>query len=149
MEVQQLMPAKRKAPDERGATRAGQDPQFLSRSVAISKRHGIAIPEPSPRWCPQARSWYNSLKLSGQSDLFEASDWATAVAAAEALHVFYRTRNASILGQWVRLSERLGVTVVDRKRNRIELVDSGAMDQDEDAADAAVLAWHKRIKGAS
>ena len=141
------MPAARKVPEARTGTGggAGQDPQFINVSKAASKRHGIAIPEADPAWRPAARSWYNSLKLSGQSELFEASDWATAVAAAQAYDAFLHTKQASILAQFVRLSERLGATVIDRKRSRIELVDTQAKDHDEEAADGAVLEWHRRL----
>jgi hypothetical protein len=114
-------------------------------SKAASMRDGIPIPDADPKWKPAARSWFNSLKLSGQSQMFEASDWATAVAAANAYDVFMRTWNASIFAQFVRLSERLGATLVDRKRSRIELEDPPPADADEEAADAALLHWHGRL----
>lgn len=144
------MPARKKPPEERSGqagTGRTQDPQFISVSKAPSRRNGITIPEPSPRWQPSAQSWFRSLQLSGQSDLYEASDWATAVAAAQAYNAFLKTGQASILAQFVRLSERLGVTVIDRKRSRIELIDTTASDVDEDAADAAVTGWHLRLQG--
>lgn len=84
--------------------------------------------------------------MSGQSDFYEASDWATAVAAAQAYDIFLRTYNASIFGSFVRLSERLGATITDRKRSRIELDDPEPADQDEDAADSAVQGWQARLK---
>jgi hypothetical protein len=114
-------------------------------SKAPSLRDGIPIPDADPKWKPAARSWFNSLKLSGQSQMFEASDWATAVAAANAYDVFMRTWNSSVFAQFVRLSERLGATLVDRKRARIELEDPAPADADEEAADAALLHWHGRL----
>ena len=103
------------------------------------------IPQADSSWRPKARSWYNSLKLSGQSEFFEPSDWATAVAAADAYDVFLRTHNASILAQFTRLSERLGATITDRQRNRIQLEEPAPDDEDEAAADAAVQGWQGRL----
>jgi hypothetical protein len=111
----------------------------------LSHREDIPIPAADPKWKPKARSWFNSLELSGQSDFFEASDWATAVAAADAYDVFLKTFNASIFAQFVRLSERLGCTVADRKRARIELGDPEPEDEDEAAADEAVLGWRGKL----
>jgi hypothetical protein len=110
-----------------------------------TRRNGIPIPEASERWLPISRSWYNSLKLSGQSAFYEASDWATAVAAAQAYDIFLRTYNASTLATFERLSARLGVTIVDRARARIELADPDPTDRDEEAADSAVIRWQGRL----
>ena len=121
------------------------DPRFIAVAKGQSRRAGITIPTAAAHWCPQARSWYNSLRLSGQSDFYEASDWATAICAAESYDMFFRTHNASILGSFVRLSERLGVTVTDRKRSRIELDDPEVSDADEEAANEAIVDWHRRL----
>ena len=43
------------------------------------------IPEPHEDWHPIALDWYESLADSGQSQYYEASDWATAVYVAEAM----------------------------------------------------------------
>jgi len=111
-----------------------------------SRRADIpAIPEASPNWHPQARSWFNSLKLSGQSDLFEASDWATAVCAAQAYDSFLRNHSPGVLAAFVRMSERLGATYIDRKKARIDLADPDAADADEDAADNVVWGWQERL----
>jgi hypothetical protein len=76
---------------------------------------------------------------------FEASDWATAVAAAEMYDRFLRTDNASILAQFVRLTERLGCTELDRKRGRIELIDGVVKDEDREAATEAVVKWRGHL----
>jgi hypothetical protein len=142
------MPARKKPADERTGKQkyAGQDPQFVEVSKGTSRNKGIPIPKASPKWHPAAQSWFRSLALSGQSEFYEASDWATAVACAQAYDAFLRTRNASLLGQFTRLSERLGATIIDRKRARIELVDADLADLDEDAADAAILRWQGRLR---
>lgn len=142
------MPTPRKQPGKRQggqATSAVDDPRFISVAKGSSRREGIPIPTANPAWLPEARSWYNSLRLSGQSDFYEASDWATAVAAAKAYDIFLRTYNASVLNAFVRLSERLGVTVIDRKRSRIELDDPEPRDEDDDAATSAVAHWYGRL----
>ena len=66
-----------------------------------TRRASIPIPDADERWRPEAQTWFRSLKLSGQSSLYEASDWATAVAAAQAYDIFLRTYNASLLAHFV------------------------------------------------
>lgn len=111
-----------------------------------TRRASIPIPDADDNWRPEAQSWFRSLKLSGQSEFYEASDWATAVAAAHAYDIFLRTYNASLLAHFVRLSERLGATVVDRKRARIELDEPGELrDVDEEVADNVVHGWQERL----
>jgi hypothetical protein len=122
------------------------DPRFIQVARGQSTNGNFPIPDPDPKWKPTAQSWFRSLKLSGQSEFYEPSDWATAVAAAQAYDVFLRTYNASIFAQFVRLSERLGCTISDRKRSRIELDEPDPTDDDEDEADDAVNGWHGRLK---
>jgi hypothetical protein len=136
-------------PEHRYGSRTGSldnDPRFIQVARGQSTSGNFPIPEPDPKWKPTARSWFNSLKLSGQSEFYEPSDWATAVAAAQAYDVFLRTYNASIFAQFVRLSERLGCTVLDRKRGRVELSEPDPTDEDEDEADDAVEGWHDRLR---
>jgi hypothetical protein len=122
------------------------DPRFIAVERGRSRREGIPIPEADPAWMPEAQSWFRALKLSGQSEFYEASDWATAVAAARAFDIAIRTHNASWFTNFTRLSERLGVTVVDRQRARIELEEPEPQDADEDAADEAVSGWQARLR---
>ena len=139
----------RKKPEQRSegskSTGVGDDPRFIEVSRVRHRNYTGPIPTPAGHWRPQTRSWFNSLSLSAQSDLYEPSDWATAVAAAEAYDIFLRTHNASILGSFVRLSERLGVCVSDRKRSRIEMEPPDTEDEDETAADKAVQGWQARL----
>jgi hypothetical protein len=121
------------------------DPRYVAQSRGRSNRGTFPIPEANEQWMPQARSWYNSLRLSGQSEFFEASDWATAICAAQAYDIFLRTYNAAIFASFVRLSERLGACILDRKRGRVELEDPEPQDADEDAADEAVQGWQRRL----
>jgi hypothetical protein len=145
------MAYKKKPPGERigHARYAKSDPRYQDQggpvTRGITRRDGIAIPEADPSWLPIARSWFNSLKLSGQCDLYEASDWMTAIAAAKALDMGLRSYNASLFAQFARLSERLGATFADRARARIVLDVPDVTDTDEDAADTVVYGWQSRL----
>jgi hypothetical protein len=136
-------------PEHRYGSRTGSldnDPRYIQIARGQASDGDIPRPKPDPKWKPEARSWFNSLALSGQSEFYEPSDWATAVAAAQAYDVFLRTYNASIFAQFVRLSERLGCTISDRKRSRIELGEPDPTDEDEDSADEVVEGWHGRLR---
>jgi|SRR5215469_6637266 len=138
----------KKRPEQRtgtGGSGAANDPRFIAISKGTTKRHGIPIPQPNPDWHPTAQSWFRSLALSGQSEFYEASDWATAVLAADVYDLFLRTARANYLPTFERLSQRLGVTVVDRKKSRIELDNDDVTDADEEAANDAVISWHGRL----
>ena len=138
----------KKRPEDRagtGGTGIADDPRFIAIAQGVSRRAGIPIPEANPLWHPQAKSWFNSLRMSGQSDFYEASDWATAVICAQLYDHYLRTYRVTLLPQFLRLSERLGVTIIDRKRNRIELDEPDTTDKDEEAADDAVIKWHGRL----
>jgi hypothetical protein len=121
-----------------------EDPRYLTTSKA--RRMAVpAIPEANPQWRPIVRSWYNSLKLSGQTQLWQPSDWTTAVLAAQAYHMFLQTGNGQILVTFNRMSERLGCTEIDRKRARIELTTEGEADQDKERAAKQVISWKGRL----
>jgi len=143
-----MPPAKR--PDKRSPASksmgSGDDPRYIALARGTSRRAGIPIPDVDDTWQPEVQSWFRSLKLSGQSAFFEASDWATAVAAARAYDMSIRTASPGWFGNFTRLSERLGCTITDRKRSRIELDDPDSQDADEDAADDAVAGWQARLK---
>lgn len=124
----------------------GDDPRFIAVTKGQSRRAGIPIPDVDDRWLPEVQSWFRSLKLSGQSAEYEASDWSVAVSAASAYNVALRTQSPGWFGSFVRLSERLGCTITDRKRSRIELDDPEPQDADEDAADEAVQGWQARLR---
>lgn len=143
------MVAAKKKPENRstrsGGSSSGDDPRYIAVARGQSTRDGIPIPGANPKWKPEAQSWFRALKLSGQSEFFEASDWATAVAAAGAYDIFLRTYNGNILTQFNRMSERLGCTVIDRKKSRIELAEPEPTDEDEDAADEILSEWQGRL----
>ncbi len=121
-----------------------EDPRYLSTTKA--RRMPVPhVPEADPRWKPIVRSWYNSLKVSGQTSLWQPSDWTTAVLAADTYNRFIQTGNGQILVTFNRMSERLGVTEIDRKRARIELTTEGEVDQDKARATRQVISWKGRL----
>jgi hypothetical protein len=112
-----------------------------------ARNNGIPIPDANPRWHPQAQSWFNSLKISGQSEFYEASDWAMAVVAAQTYDLFMRTYREALLLRFDRLSARLGACIADRNAARIRLEGEPqpVADEDEEAADAVVLDWRRKF----
>lgn len=111
-------------------------------------RSRVRAPRADPDWHPIAKRLYNSLKLSGQSQFFEASDWATAVLAAEATSRLLTSDKlsamlmAAIDGMW----QRLLMTEADRRRLGVEL----EKPKEDTAAAAAVSdldAYRSRLSG--
>lgn len=136
----------KKLPEERLGHGSAEetDPRYLTTSKA--RRMPVpAIPVASERWHPIVRSWFNSLALSGQTQLWQPSDWTTAVLAADCYNRFIQSGNGQILVTFNRLSERLGVTEIDRKRARIELTTEGEVDQDKERAARQVISWKGRL----
>ena len=111
-----------------------------------SRRDQLTVlPVASERWLPNTQAWYTSLAESPQSNYYEASDWATAVCTAEILDLAVRSRNASIMTAFTKLSERLGATITDRKHAHIEVQEQEISDRDEEAADETIRQWHERL----
>lgn len=81
------------------------------------------VPAASKDWHPIAKRMYLSLKGSGQSAFFEASDWATAQLAAEATSRLLTAEkfSAMLLSAVDAIWSRLLMTEADRRRLRIEL----------------------------
>jgi hypothetical protein len=106
------------------------------------------IPKPSPRWLPETREWFESIEQSPISRLFQASDWSMSVAAAECLDVFCRTRVARLFSSFIALSNRLGMTIVDRQTARLDddlRRNAGIPDYDDEEASRATSSWHARL----
>jgi hypothetical protein len=92
----------------------------------------VRIPAANKDWHPIAKRWYNSLKVSGQSDFYQTSDWAFAYSVADDLSYYknplvnrdgeeYHKRSGQMLQSIYSAMERLLVTEGDRRRVRIEL----------------------------
>lgn len=118
-------------------------------SAAVTKAPAGALvrpPEPDPDWHEIARDWFNSLAGSGQSEFYEASDWATAryVATAMARNLRDGRFSPTLFSAVMSAAASLLVTEGDRRRLRLELVRAGTPDPDEEHAKATVsdlVAW--------
>jgi len=107
----------------------------------------VRIPAADSKWHPIAKRLYNSLKVSGQADFYQQSDWALAWSICEDLSVYkqprydritgeeYFKRSGQMLQTIYTAMERLLVTEGDRRRVRIEL-----SAPEPEAESAAVLA---------
>lgn len=98
----------------------------------------VAVPEPDPEWHPVARSLYESLRESGQSQFYEPSDWAAAYLLAESMSrdlsvkVIGVTKDGEVIRDQVPINgasmssylkglAALGATEGDRRRMSIQL----------------------------
>lgn len=131
----------------------------------------VTVPEPDERWHPTARRWYDSLELSGQSQFYQPSDWATAYLIAECIHrdlsprivtdsdgnvvlgadgePLTRTlpmRGAS-LSAYLKAMASLLTTEGDRRRMRLELSSPSAEEQPEHPEVPNLAAYRDRLAG--
>lgn len=106
------------------------------------------IPKMDPDWHPSARYIYASIKKSGQSDFYEASDWAYAYSVCEDLSNFKKMSRPSAQMAAVVYSalNQLLLTEGERRRARIELEDP--KDEEQDAELVLVEEYKKGLKEA-
>jgi hypothetical protein len=106
-------------------------------------------PEADDFWHPIAQEWFVSLGLSGQSALYQVSDWATARYVAEAMSRNLQAGrfSAQLFAAVMGATTSLLATEGDRRRLRVELQRSVAVDRDEEAADATVRELQTRLAG--
>jgi len=99
----------------------------------------VAIPKANPKWHPVAKRIYGSLRSSGQSKFYEASDWAAAYLLAESLSRDLKPQvvgedvltgkafradkplKGASLAAYLKGFAALGVTEGDRRRMGIEI----------------------------
>lgn len=82
------------------------------------------LPRVSPGWHPLMKDWFRSLKESGQSQFYEASDWQTARLLAEIMSQELNSDEpvkASMLAEFNRAAASLMTTEGERRRLRVEL----------------------------
>lgn len=126
----------------RDRSRKGGDQQEITKGV----RREVEIPDADPNWHPIARMLWDSLRVSGQSDFYQQSDWAFAYSVCEDLHQYkmprissdgepYFKRSGQMLQAIYSAMSNLLVTEGDRRRVRIELEEPTP-----DETPAAVLA---------
>lgn len=125
----------------------------------------IIAPDSDQTWHPVARCWYESLVVSGQSEFYQPSDWATAVLVAESMsrdlspqfvgftesgeviHESIPLKGAS-LGAYLRAMSVLMVTEGDRRRVSLELAaHTPKADPDAERAAGTVTDIRARLGG--
>ncbi|MDT0267988.1 hypothetical protein RM844_17040 [Streptomyces sp. DSM 44915] len=134
-----------KRSDQRRRRNASDGPEVV-------KAPGGAAPDIPPAdesWHPIAARWYASLRESGQSQFYEASDWAMAVYIAEAM-----SRNLAA----GRFSAQLLQTVLSgmtdlltsegaRRRARVELERNNSADDAQEAERMALMNSYRKAAG--
>lgn len=83
----------------------------------------VRVPRCDPTWHPIAKSWYNSLKRSGQSAFYEPSDWAYAQLLAHEMTLMLaepKIRAAALQTVMAGMNDLL-TTEGARRRMRLEL----------------------------
>lgn len=109
---------------------------------------GIEVPEPDPHWHVAAVRWYRSLADSGQAGWYQPSDWAQAWIWAEflsrALNQGARP-SSQLIATWSAGATELMTTEGARRRLRMELERGGVVDDDENAAVAALDDYRTRF----
>jgi hypothetical protein len=87
----------------------------------------VPVPAPDGEWHPIARSWYQSLRKSGQSQFFEPSDWQAARFVAEVMTKNLNAERFSahlFASVWSAMGELL-TTEGARRRARMEIERDG------------------------
>jgi len=125
----------------------------------------VVAPVADDAWHRVARTWYDSLALSGQSRFYEPSDWATAFLIAESISrdlseqvVGFTEKDGAIfaviplkgasLSAYLKAMASLLVTEGDRRRSRVELERGAAVDADEEASVTALADFQSKLRGA-
>ena len=106
----------------------------------------VKPPDTNPDWHPIARGWFNSLKLSPLCPDYRETDWTMALVGASLLDDgLYGHWTAATLHEFGRISERLCMCIGDRRRARIEIIRSGAAEEDDLAAITDIHEWQQKL----
>lgn len=93
------------------------------------------VPAPQAHWHPVARDWYLALSKSGQSDYYEASDYAQAQYVAELMHKSLQDEApAAFATAALSAMTELLVTEGARRRARLELEKAAPTPEDPKVA---------------
>lgn len=108
----------------------------------------VKIPPANPEWHHIARTWYESIKDSGQCRFFEPSDWAAAQYVAEAIHrTLGRDKGMSaqlFTAAWSAMNDLL-TTEGSRRRVRLELERADAGETPKSRQVAAIANYRDRL----
>jgi hypothetical protein len=92
----------------------------------VSKMPEGFQPKMAPaHWHELAKDWYESLKISGQSDFYEPSDWAQARVLGEMLNTILKSMNGQAFAAWLSGAADLLTSEGQRRRLRLELTKGG------------------------
>lgn len=107
------------------------------------------IPDAHDGWHPIAHDWFESLKVSGQAQYYEASDWATAVYVAEAMsrNLASGKFSAQLFQSVSSAMTELLTTEGARRRARVELQREMADERPADPAVALMEDYRKAAGG--
>lgn len=124
-----------------------REAQITRVAVPAEFERTVTPPAADERWHITAKNWYNSLAQSGQSLLYEPSDWATAWVIAESLsrdmgrrflgfstvtgeaEYGYTGLNGSSLSAYLKAMSMLLVTEADRRRAGVKLMRAEATEE--------------------
>lgn len=85
------------------------------------------------RYLPATRKWYQTWTHAPQATLFTVTDWQRLQMLAPLVDAYFRAPRTQLMAE-IRLNEeRLGATVVDRKRLDWKIVDERKREQDRPA----------------
>lgn len=117
--------------------------------VSVPAARVVTVPEADAGWHPIASALFTALSRSGQSAFYEPSDWAKAQLAAELTsRALGQSRPPAQLFSVIdSMWSSLLATEGDRRRLRIELERSAAVDVDDEAAVAAIDDYRARLSG--
>ncbi|WP_206055042.1 hypothetical protein [Nocardia sp. CS682] len=103
------------------------------------------IPAADPDWHPIAVRLWDALTFSGQSEFYEASDWALAYSLMDDLSAYKSAdrRSAQMLQTIYSTFERLLIAEGDRRRARMEL-ERGEPDVSERDEKIAIMDRYRR-----
>lgn len=93
-----------------------------SRPQKITATGSVKPPRVSAHWHPIAKSWFTSLRDSGQSEFYEPSDWQAARYVAEIMSKHLKGKPSAVLfgAIWSAMTDLL-TTEASRRRVRLEV----------------------------
>lgn len=84
-------------------------------------------------WPEAVRVWYSTWRSAPQAQQFEQTDWLRLAMLAPIVEAHFRRPSAAALGEIRMNEERLGATVVDRMRARLQIERDDSADDKPDA----------------
>lgn len=130
-----------------------RDNDKTSRSQPLSgaPRHGemreVKIPGVPSEWHPRAKSWYRSLKTSGQADYFQNSDWQQALMAGDLITFIWNGKflvrgSAMMMSELSTMLGQLGTSEGARRQiMRVELDVPIEQEDSEEQKNASMYAF--------